>query len=186
MYIKKLILQHFGKYHNREIELQKGINLIYGPNEAGKTTVRDFIIGMFYGIERSRGVAARTDEYTRREPLEGGGYSGFMELYKDGVRYRVDRSFRKDQKYLKVYQQESGRELEIGDRLSLQGILTDLDKNGYTNTLCISGQGAGASGRVSALPDECKGDAYRESESKGCLCLPAGAEKGTESQRAGE
>lgn len=142
MYIKKLILQHFGKYHNREMELQKGINLIYGPNEAGKTTVRDFIIGMFYGIERSRGVAARTDEYTRREPLEGGGYSGSMELYKDGVRYRVDRSFRKDQKYLKVYQQESGRELEIGDRLSLQGILTDLDKNGYTNTLCISSQGA--------------------------------------------
>ena len=130
MYIKKLILQHFGKYHNREMELQKGINLIYGPNEAGKTTVRDFIIGMFYGIERSRGVAARTDEYTRREPLEGGGYSGSMELYKDGVRYRVDRSFRKDQKYLKVYQQESGRELEIGDRLSLQGVLTDLDKNG--------------------------------------------------------
>lgn len=142
MYIKRLILQHFGKYHKQEMELHKGINLIYGPNEAGKTTVKDFVIGMFYGIERQRGIAARTDEYIRREPLEGGDYSGSMELEQEGKSYLIDRIFRKDQKSVRVFQQETGREISLGDSQSLQGILVDMDRNGYINTLCISSHGA--------------------------------------------
>ncbi len=142
MYIKKLILQHFGKYHKQEMELHKGINLIYGPNEAGKTTIKDFVIGMFYGIERQRGIAARTDEYIRREPLEGGDYSGSMELEQEGKVYLIDRIFRKDQRSVRVFQQETGREISLGDSQSLQGILVDMDRNGYINTLCISSHGA--------------------------------------------
>lgn len=142
MYIKKLYLRHFGKYHKRELELQKGINLIYGPNEAGKTTIKDFIISMFYGVERLRGIAARTDEYTRHEPFDSSGYSGSMELEQAGKAYLIDRSFRKDQKSLKVYRQDTGRELDTGECLSLPETLADIDKNGYINTLCISSHGA--------------------------------------------
>lgn len=142
MYIKKLLLQHFGKYNNREIELQPGLNLIYGPNEAGKTTLKDFIIGMFYGIERQRGIASRTDEYMRHEPLDGGGYAGVMELHTEDGAYTIERNFRKDKRTLYIYQEKSGRELQTGSTQSLYGTLTDLDKNGYLNTLCISSSGA--------------------------------------------
>lgn len=142
MYIKKLYLRHFGKYHKRELELQKGINLIYGPNEAGKTTIKDFIIGMFYGVERLRGIAARTDEYTRHEPFDSSGYAGSMELEQEGKAYLIDRSFRKDQKSLKVYQQDTGRELDTGEGAGLPETIADMDKNGYINTLCISSHGA--------------------------------------------
>lgn len=142
MYIRKLFLQHFGKYHKRELELQKGINLIYGPNEAGKTTAKDFIVGMFYGVERMRGIAARKDEYTRHEPFDGSGYSGSMELEQEGTAYLIERSFRKDQKSLKVYRQDTGRELELKEEQSLPDTMVDMDKNGYINTLCISSQGA--------------------------------------------
>lgn len=142
MYIRKLFLQHFGKYHKRELELQKGINLIYGPNEAGKTTVKNFIVGMFYGVERMRGIAARKDEYTRHEPFDGSGYSGSMELEQEGTAYLIERSFRKDQKSLKVYRQDTGRELELKEEQSLPDTMVDMDKNGYINTLCISSQGA--------------------------------------------
>lgn len=142
MYIKKLILQHFGKYHKQEMELHRGINLIYGPNEAGKTTIKDFVIGMFYGMERQRGIAARTDEYIRREPLEGGDYSGSMELEQDGRTYLIDRIFRKDQKSVRVFQRETGREIFLGESQSLQGTFVDMDKNAYINTLCISSHGA--------------------------------------------
>lgn len=142
MHITKLFLQHFGKYHKRELELQKGINLIYGPNEAGKTTIKDFVIGMFYGIERLRGVAARTDEYVRREPFDGTGYAGSMELQKDGETYLIDRVFQKDQKSCQVYQQKTGRELDLSGSQSLYGSLIEMDKNTYANTLCISSQGA--------------------------------------------
>lgn len=142
MFINKLYLQHFGKYHNREVELQKGINLIYGPNEAGKTTIKDFIIGMFYGVERLRGVAARTDEYTRREPLDGSGYAGSMELITGDSSYLIERVFRKDRKSLKVHEESSGREIPVQEDQSLKGTIVDLDKNGYINTLCISSHGA--------------------------------------------
>lgn len=141
MYIKKLFMRHFGKYHNQELELRKGINLIYGPNEAGKTTIRDFIVAMFYGVERMRGIAARTDEYTRREPLEGGRYAGSMELNLEGKSYIIDRVFQKEQKSLTVCAKDSGRELELEGE-NLQGVLIDMDKNGYKNTLCISSSGA--------------------------------------------
>lgn len=142
MYIKKLLLQHFGKYNNREVELQPGLNLIYGPNEAGKTTLKDFIIGMFYGIERQRGIASRTDEYMRHEPLDGSGYAGVMELHTTDGAYTIERDFRKDRKTLHVYHEKTGRELQVGGTQTLYGTITDLDKNGYMNTLCISSSGA--------------------------------------------
>ncbi len=142
MYIQKLDIQHFGKYNKQKLDLQKGINVIYGPNEAGKTTIKDFIIGMFYGVERQRGLAAKTDEYTRREPIDGSGYSGSMELVKDGYGYVIDRTFRKDQKTVFVYRQDTGRKITLEDDVSLYGTITDIDKNGYTNTLCISSAGA--------------------------------------------
>lgn len=142
MYIKQLLLQHFGKYNNREIDLQPGLNLIYGPNEAGKTTLKDFIIGMFYGIERQRGIASRTDEYMRHEPLDGSGYAGSMELQTEDGTCLIERNFRKDQKILHIYQDKTGREVQTDNGQSLYGTLVDLDKNGYTNTLCISSNGA--------------------------------------------
>lgn len=50
MHIKKVHLSSFGKYQNKELTLEKGVNLIYGPNEAGKSTFHKFIEGMFYGF----------------------------------------------------------------------------------------------------------------------------------------
>ena len=43
MIIKQLNLDHFGKFHDREIHLEKGINIVYGANESGKSTVHSFM-----------------------------------------------------------------------------------------------------------------------------------------------
>ena len=43
MIIRELSLKHFGKFHDRKISLSPGINIIYGDNESGKTTVHSFI-----------------------------------------------------------------------------------------------------------------------------------------------
>ena len=142
MYIRKLELEHFGKYNEREIELQRGMNVIYGPNEAGKTTMKDFIVGMFYGIDRQRGIAAKTDEYIRREPFDGTGYSGSMEVEKQGEIFCIDRVFRKDRKELNIYQKSTGRRISSSDEKTLLGTIIDVDKNGYMNTLCIGSGGA--------------------------------------------
>ena len=151
MYIRKLELEHFGKYNDREIELQRGVNVIYGPNEAGKTTMKDFIVGMFYGIDRQRGIAAKTDEYIRREPFDGTGYSGGMEVEKQGEIFCIDRVFRKDRKELNIYQKSTGRRVSSSDEKTLLGTIIDVDKNGYMNTLCI---GSGGTAYKSELQEE--------------------------------
>ena len=66
MIIKELNLIGFGKFKNKKIHLKEGINIIYGENEDGKTTIHNFINGMFYGFLKP--YAKRTsylDEYNR-------------------------------------------------------------------------------------------------------------------------
>ena len=63
MRIDRLHLYDFGQFHEKDITLAPGINVICGANEAGKTTIKDFIVDMFYGIDKSRGIGARFDHY---------------------------------------------------------------------------------------------------------------------------
>ena len=62
MLITKLKMNYFGRFREKVIELQPGINLIYGQNEAGKTTLHTFIKGMLFGIERLRGRGSASKE----------------------------------------------------------------------------------------------------------------------------
>ena len=41
MQIKEAIIGQFGKLQNRNISFEPGINVIYGENEAGKTTLHE-------------------------------------------------------------------------------------------------------------------------------------------------
>ena len=70
MKITELILKNFGKFTNKQILLTDGINIIYGENESGKTTLHTFLKGMLFGMERKRGRAAATDTFRTYEPWE--------------------------------------------------------------------------------------------------------------------
>ena len=65
MRLLELHIDGFGKFHDRTISFNDGINIIYGKNEAGKSTLHTFIRGMLFGIERGRGRAAKNDLYTK-------------------------------------------------------------------------------------------------------------------------
>lgn len=142
MYFNKLLLKSFGKFNNREIELKPGLNLVYGVNEAGKTTVKEFIVGMLYGINKSRGLGAKLDNYELRKPLGGGGYAGKAYIHYNGKNHLIERSFLRHNKKLTVMDIQSGRELKLTNKDSLHGTMFDLDKNTYVNTLCIGEHGA--------------------------------------------
>jgi uncharacterized protein YhaN len=142
MFLNKLLLKDFGKFHNKEIELKPGLNLIYGPNESGKSTIKDFIVGMFYGIDKSRGIGARFDNYEHRKPLEYSGYSGKAYL-KDGEdTYLLERSFLRNNRKASALNIRTGQDVKLGNKKSLNGVLFDVDKNTYVNTLCIGEDGA--------------------------------------------
>lgn len=142
MYFSKLMLKDFGKFNNKEIDLKPGLNLIHGGNEAGKTTIKDFVVGMLYGIDKARGLKARFDEYELRKPLNGHGFSGKAYVKKDDKNYLVERSFLRHNRRVKAMDINTGRELDLRNTNSLQGELFDVDKNTYENTLCIGEHGA--------------------------------------------
>ena len=54
MQIKNLQINNFGKLKNKNIELDNGINVIYGENESGKSTLLNFITSMFYGTSKNK------------------------------------------------------------------------------------------------------------------------------------
>ena len=93
-----LYISGFGKFHDTAVSFEDGLNVIYGKNEAGKSTIHTFIRGMLFGIERQRGRAARNDIYSKYEPWENSGtYEGQLRLESDdGTIYRIERSFQKN------------------------------------------------------------------------------------------
>lgn len=70
MIIKEVFMKNFGKFHNERLRFQPGINIVCGGNESGKSTLYTFFQGIFFGLRRKRGVASRTDTYTRCLPWE--------------------------------------------------------------------------------------------------------------------
>ncbi|MGN0394515.1 MAG: ATP-binding protein [Coprococcus sp.] len=142
MYINKLLLKEFGKFNNKEIKLNPGLNLIYGPNESGKTTIKEFIVGMLYGIDKSRGLGAKLDNYQLRKPVNGSGYSGKAYVSYKGKSHLIERSFLRTNKNATLTEIETGKEVQLKKPNSFKGILFNVDKSTYVNTLCIGEHGA--------------------------------------------
>jgi len=93
MKITKLLVEDFGKFHQAEFSLGDRVQVWTDGNESGKTTLRQFIYAMWYGLERERGLRARKDEYTRYKPWYSGRFQGRMEFEADGISYRLSRNF---------------------------------------------------------------------------------------------
>lgn len=137
MRLLELHIDGFGKFHDRTISFNDGINIIYGKNEAGKSTLHTFIRGMIFGIERGRGRAAKNDLYTKYEPWENSGtYEGWLRLEKDGTIYRIERRFRKENKSLKIINETKGLEEEATPAF-VSSLLDGLTETMYNNTISI-------------------------------------------------
>lgn len=136
MKLLELHIDGFGKFHDRTISFEDGINIIYGKNEAGKSTLHTFIRGMLFGIERGRGRAARNDLYSKYEPWENSGtYEGWLRLESGGSVYRIERKFRKDSKAIKIINETRG--MEEPTKAFLDQILCGLNETTYNNTISI-------------------------------------------------
>lgn len=138
MRVDKLHLQDFGQFHNKDITLAPGINVVYGANEAGKSTIKDFIVDMLYGIDKARGLGARFDHYEQKKPINGSAFSGAMEVSVQGTDYLIERNFARQEKKTTVRDMDTAREIMLPEENNLVGTLLNTDKSTYLNTLCIS------------------------------------------------
>jgi len=73
MQIREIHIDGFGIFTDKHITgLTSGINIIYGPNEFGKTTLLDFIRRILFGFPR---ISTSTNPYPA---VHGGAYGGRM------------------------------------------------------------------------------------------------------------
>ena len=79
MKIKKLDIYGFGKHENKTIDFSENVNVIYGRNEAGKTTIQQFILQILFGFPQ------KNSTQLRYEPKSGGKYGG--RIYIDDAIY---------------------------------------------------------------------------------------------------
>ena len=68
MHLTKLLIRDFGKFHNKNMDLTPGINIVYGAEDSGKSTVRDFLVGLMFGIPRREGITKVRSNYELRKP----------------------------------------------------------------------------------------------------------------------
>lgn len=137
MYLNKLLIRDFGKFHNKSMDLEPGVNIIYGEDGAGKSTVRDFLVGLIYGIPRREGITKVGSNYELRKPQDSSGYSGTAYINADDKSYLVDRTFLAGAKKASVLDVQSGREVNLKYQDTLAGTLCETDKNTFLDTRCI-------------------------------------------------
>ena len=95
MKINHFKINGFGKLSNKEIELNNNINIIYGKNESGKSTLLKFISSMLYGASKTKNGKDIAD-FDKYKPWKAEEYSGKIKYTLDnGEEYEVYREFKK-------------------------------------------------------------------------------------------
>lgn len=126
---------HFGKFHGQEFILSPGLNVIYGKNEAGKSTLHAFVKGMLFGIEKARGRQAKGDIYVKYLPWETkGAYQGSMDFMYNDVTYRINRSFHIKEKSCCMIRLDTGREISLAGGQPAD-FIQNLTESNYRNTI---------------------------------------------------
>lgn len=75
MQIRQLYIKGFGKLKHLQISFNSGLNIIYGPNESGKTTLYNFVRSCLCNLDES--------ELKKYEPWDGEEFGGEISIYRD-------------------------------------------------------------------------------------------------------
>src|SRR5438270_1030623 len=144
MRLRRIRIDGFGSLQGMELRFGPAMNLVVGPNEAGKSTLQEAIVTGLFGPQssgRSRGNVV--DHAERWRPWQGGAFGLAIEFeLEDGTHLRVERDL--DSEGVRVLDLDSGADLS--DRFQHNGAagvdigrqLLGISRDIYTNTACIS------------------------------------------------
>lgn len=147
MKINKLIIRSFGKFQNKTIDFSEGFNMLYGENEAGKSTIHSFVEGVFYGFYKANLKNKRnTDTYDQYFPWENSNdYSGAIVFEDEGRTLRLERNFMKGHDSVTVFDELTGEEVTESYDYDQVTKLYDpalrhlgINQNTYRNTVSVS------------------------------------------------
>lgn len=121
MKINKIYISAFGGLKDFTLELHDGLNVIYGDNEAGKSTVAAFIKAMFYGTGRNSKNLSESIrlKYT---PWDNSTMAGRIFFEHKGKNYCLEREFRKSDSTDRILlvDLDSSKEISTGENIGQQ------------------------------------------------------------------
>ena len=95
MKINKIKINSYGKLKNKEINLENNLNIIYGKNESGKSTLLKFILNIFYGASKNK-KGKDISDFEKYKPWDSEEYSGKLTYELDNKnKYEIYREFNK-------------------------------------------------------------------------------------------
>ena len=94
MEIEEIKINSYGKLKNKNLNCKK-INIIFGKNEAGKSTLLNFVINLFYNISKNKN-GKNISDFDKYFPWDENDFSGKI-IYKlnNKNKYEVYRNFNK-------------------------------------------------------------------------------------------
>ncbi len=87
MKIKKAHIDGFGKWHDQDFDFTANPQIIYGPNEAGKTTLMAFLVSILFGFADGRGK----NRFSQYIPKTTSSYGGSLLVEINGHDYLIKR-----------------------------------------------------------------------------------------------
>ena len=143
MNIKEIKINNYGKLKNKEINLEKNINIIYGENESGKSTLLNYIKNIFYGISKNKNGKEISD-YEKYKPWIGEEFSGRIKYeLNNGEEYEIFRDFnKKNPKVLNGNLEDISKDFNIDKKDGSQFFYeqTGIDENMYLSTIMTEQQ----------------------------------------------
>lgn len=141
MKINKLIINSYGKLREKEINLKEGINIIYGQNESGKSTLINFIINSFYGISKNK-KGKEVSDYEKYKPWVGEDFSGKVEYELDNKdKFEIYRDFnKKNPKIFNENMEDISKQFNIDKNKGNEFFYeqTKIDEDLFLSTLAIN------------------------------------------------
>ena len=143
MQIKNIKINNYGKMKNKEILFSDNINVIYGENESGKSTLLHFIINSLYGISKNKKGKEYSD-FERYKPWSGDDFSGKITYELDNnKKYEIFRDFKKkNPKIFNENMEDISKEFSIDKTKGNEFFYeqTKVDEDLFLSTLVVNQQ----------------------------------------------
>jgi len=133
MILEKLYIDGFGKFSDYSLNFSPFIQILYGENEAGKSTIHAFIQAMLYGIPKG---ASKKEIFFQYRPFSKAlGFGGSLTFSHQGKSYCVQRDFLQGgEAHITILPQ--GEKLFEGESF-LQSVLSPFSLESFKNTVSI-------------------------------------------------
>ncbi len=144
MRIDKVEIDGFGKLNNCSYIFSNGLNLIYGENESGKSTLCEFILAMFYGLpNKSKQSGDDMASRIKYRPWNSDAFGGRLYFTDDnGRQLIIERSFKSTKRGDKSTLRDALTWEEAGETENLGERYFGFSREGFLKTLYVKSFGA--------------------------------------------